>query len=401
MLIKRSEWLARIALVMVTSVGITTAIWLIPASVHIVGWRANSAIRAALFAPWSRWWTAFAGVTAVAVFGELLRLRLGTALVRAGRMRFRLAPLLWLWLWVVPYLPWVPDRAPALLALAGPLRWVVAACAVLAALGPSIKAVSIKLVASFNPSSSAGTPPFAPRPRTIFAISLVIYLVLGFQFQSFYGLGGDEPHYLIITHSLLVDHDLDIANNHERRDFRAFFPGELRPDYLRRGQHGEIYSIHAPGLPALLLPGYALAGARGAVATMAFLGALTATAVFTLAALLSGELTALLVWAVVCLTIPFVPHAWMIYPELPGALIVAWATLWLWGRPPSRRELLLRGSVLAVLPWLHTKFVVLLVLFVAFEVVRLWFRGRRAHMTDVRLGLIKDIAIFLVPIAVS
>jgi hypothetical protein len=55
-----------------------------------------------------------------------------------------------------------------------------------------------------------------------------------------------EPHYLIITQSLLNDGDLKIENNHAQEDFRSYFGGRLRPDFLRRGQDGD-YSIHAPG----------------------------------------------------------------------------------------------------------------------------------------------------------
>src|SRR5947199_249206 len=64
---------------------------------------------------------------------------------------------------------------------------------------------------------------------------------------------GDEPHYLIITQSLLLDHDLQIENNHRRGDYRAYFRGgDMKPDYLNRGANGQIYSIHAPGLPVLI-----------------------------------------------------------------------------------------------------------------------------------------------------
>ena len=53
---------------------------------------------------------------------------------------------------------------------------------------------------------------------------------------------------------------------------------------MKRGQNGQIYSIHAPGLSALLLPAYAAAGYRGAVAFLCLLAALAALAIFDLAA---------------------------------------------------------------------------------------------------------------------
>ena len=45
----------------------------------------------------------------------------------------------------------------------------------------------------------------------------------------------------MITESLLRDRDLQIENNHRRGDYRSFFPGDLRPDFLARGQNGRIY----------------------------------------------------------------------------------------------------------------------------------------------------------------
>ena len=42
-----------------------------------------------------------------------------------------------------------------------------------------------------------------------------------------------------------------------------YVDGELKPDYLRRGRDGAIYSIHAPGVSALVLPAFALAGYPG------------------------------------------------------------------------------------------------------------------------------------------
>src|SRR5262249_21195004 len=146
--------------------------------------------------------------------------------------------------------------------------------------------------------------------------------------------------------------------------------------------------IHAPGLPALLIPAYAVAGPIGAVMFMALMSALAALAVFERASLVAGERAAIAVWAGTCLTVPFVPHAWLIYPEIPGALIAARATLWLWQPPASPGRAAWHGTVLALLPWLHTKFSVLLALFAIFEIVRLWPR-------------VKAITAFLTPIVVA
>ena len=195
----------------------------------------------------------------------------------------------------------------------------------------------------------------------MFASSLAIYLFFGLWSAAAVGPGADEPHYLVITQSLLRDHDLAIENNHARGDYREYFGGELRPDFLRRGLNEVIYSIHAPGLPALLVPAYAVAGYRGAVVMLCLFGALAALAIYDLAALLAGPGTAWLAWAATCLTVPFVPHSWLIFPEMPGALLVAWAALWLYAPLPARaRTWIWRGAALAMLPWLHTKFVILL-----------------------------------------
>ncbi len=324
---------------------IAVAAWLLPASVRIVQWPSSGPVRLALMLP--SWQLAVLLVVGAVGTAALVLTR------RVSAWRPMLAPFALLWVLVVPYLPWVADRLPLLLVLAGPLKWlVVAAAAVRAAF------------ASQRVWAWLADRPL-PGRRVVFGASLALYAVLGLVSVTTNGLGGDEPHYLVITESLLRDADLQIENNHQRRDYRSFFRGELRPDFMRRGLNGQIYSIHAPGLPAVLLPAYAAAGHLGAVGLLACLAALAALAVFDLAEHLVGRGSALLTWVAVCLTVPFVPHSWSIFPEMPGALLVAWGAVWLWRAHddvPSTRWLA-RGAALALLPWLHTKFIVFLALF--------------------------------------
>ena len=73
---------------------------------------------------------------------------------------------------------------------------------------------------------------------------------------------------------LLKDGDLKIANNYERQDYLEYWRGSLHPHYSRPGVNGEQYSGHAPGLPALIAPAFAIGGYWGTVAWIGLLGAL-------------------------------------------------------------------------------------------------------------------------------
>ncbi len=362
--------MARLARLILVSLGVACAVWLTPASIHIVDWTTDGPVRVAVFAPlWQLW-------TALAIAALLAGIVLGISGVGHGGRAATLpdtmvAPLGLMWLWVIPYLPWIPDRAPSLLVLAGPLRWGIAALAVAGS--------AMSLIPFPEPVEATARVRWLPGRHAVFALSLAIYLFFGLRSAAAVGPGADEPHYLVITQSLLRDHDLAIENNHARGDYREYFGGELRPDFLRRGLNEVIYSIHAPGLPALLVPAYAVAGYRGAVVMLCLFGALAALAIYDLAALLAGPGTAWLAWAATCLTVPFVPHSWLIFPEMPGALLVAWAALWLYAPLPKRsRTWIWRGTALALLPWLHTKFVILLAAMAAALLVRLWRMPRAA-----------------------
>ncbi len=247
--------------------------------------------------------------------------------------------------------PWLPGPLPAALYIwIGPMRvwlWTVVLAALL-----------VPAVIRHAPSWLTRTAR-DPRRAPWLAAAVAAAAYLTGAWQIFPQLPtGDEPHYLVIAQSLLKDHDLQIENNHRRGDYREYYGGDLRPDYLRRGQNGEIYSVHAPGLSVLVAPALALFGYPGVLAFLALVSA-CATALTWMATwrVTSDAAASWFGWATAALSAPFFFQSFVVYPDAPGAALVMVGVLALVDdRPLSTRRIVATGAALALLPWLHTRY---------------------------------------------
>ncbi|MEZ5318591.1 MAG: hypothetical protein R2752_14420 [Vicinamibacterales bacterium] len=297
---------------------------------------AGASARLAVPAPW---WL-FVGLTA------------GAALVAPWRRAPRTAlPAL------AATLPWWPVPLPAVaLIFTGPLAWLPVLLALGVATGDAIAGGLRRLL-----------PATAGSPSRAVTVAVILTLLAGGLSLGLTGsrLRGDEPHYLMITQSLLADGDLRIENNHDNREYADFYrDGRLVPDFTVRGQSGEIYSIHAPGTPVLVLPAYAAFGWRGAQLFLLLLSAGTGGFVWWIGWRATGDASAAwFAWAAVALSATFLLHASAIFPDAPAAFIVA-ATIVVSlaigrGAPVRTRTLVAAGAGLAALPWLHSRLVVL------------------------------------------
>jgi hypothetical protein len=277
--------------------------------------------------------------------------------------------LLWLPALLLP-LPWLPLPVPAAFLLwLGPLAsviWVAVAASAMTRGRPPLIDAPADANSGPRPRGRGYLERIAlfthPRraPLLAAALAAVIYLLAGWQLSAFLP-AGDEPHYLVIADSLRYDGDLKIENNHRAHHYFEYFQGEMKPDYLRRGVDGQIYSIHAPGLPALLLPAYALFGYRGAVVFLALVSALASALAWRLCFDLTRSADAAWFgWAVAALPAPVLFHASSIYPDGMGAILVlTGAAALIHADRLTIPRALLHGAALALLPWLHTRFVLL------------------------------------------
>lgn len=174
---------------------------------------------------------------------------------------------------------------------------------------------------------------------------------------------GDEGHYLAIAHSLARDGDIDVANDYGSGDLAQLDPAlsgltsgthaaRYRPD-------GPLVSTHGHGLAFILAPivltGGGLIGVR--LLLIALAAALAAQVHAILATASPGDpLLRWAVWAATFLTLPIILYSNQVYPELPAALLMAIAAHRLIQPSPSRGSLVAAASAIALMPWLHVRF---------------------------------------------
>lgn len=202
-----------------------------------------------------------------------------------------------------------------------------------------------------------GTLPRGATAKRVSAVAACVFLAVGFKMSSDVGLSGDEPHYLLIAHSILHDGDLRVQNNYLDEDYQAFYRGKIGPHLAR----GTPYSIHGIGLPILLVPGYALWGLRGVLVTLALMGALVVYGLCRVSERLgmSAEATVLAVTAF-ALTSPALFLSVSAYPELPAAAVVMLVASHLASPATgSTRTAFSFAALVGTLPFFHMKFSVL------------------------------------------
>jgi hypothetical protein len=181
---------------------------------------------------------------------------------------------------------------------------------------------------------------------------------------------GDEPHYLMLTHSLVTDGDFDLANNYAKRDYAAFYWGELVPPHVRVQPDGTQLLSHDVGLPILLTLPYALGGRLGVIQFLATVGALLVAQMILLGAEVSGRWWAgLLAGLAVGLSAPLGLYIFQIYPELAGGLILTWALRQILSRasaqPSNAAQQIFFALAVAALPWFSGRYAPLVLLLTA------------------------------------
>lgn len=171
---------------------------------------------------------------------------------------------------------------------------------------------------------------------------------------------GDEPWYLLVTHSLAYDFDAVLDDNYERQDSLEFMDRAIEPQPRDPvDANGRLRSRHGNALPLVLAPGYRVAGRAGAAMTMVALTALFGWLILSwLLELVGARAVALRVFTVVAITSPLVLYSTQIWTEVPAGILVTGALLCLQRLRTGRSVRAGLGLLiaLALLPLLKVRF---------------------------------------------
>src|ERR1700694_2073263 len=169
-------------------------------------------------------------------------------------------------------------------------------------------------------------------------------------------LASDEPHYLLIVQSIILDHDLDLANDYAGDRYFVFYPVPL--DAIHGVQVGDaIASVRDMGTPLLATIPFAIAGRTGVLVLLCLLAALLAAQLYLLLRELAFDRrVALLAVAATVFVHPFLTYTTQIYPDLIAALVfVTVVRLIRHGTVTPLRNLAVASAFVGTLPWLTTR----------------------------------------------
>ncbi len=206
----------------------------------------------------------------------------------------------------------------------------------------------------------------------LFIISLILYntgsLLLTSSGQTF---AGDEPHYLLISHSLLKDGDIDLSNNYANMDYQKIMMADVQIRSHTAPGTNQRYSFHSPGTSFILLPFYALGSLfQGKLLVlfirlgMSVFGALLGLQIFLFVLEeWNKEKLALGIWFLYGFSSPVFFYSLHVYPEIIIALFSLTVFRMLrFSSSPSKPRLVFIGLLLSCFIWFHAiKYVFIMV----------------------------------------
>lgn len=203
---------------------------------------------------------------------------------------------------------------------------------------------------------------------------------------------GDEPHYLVISQTLLIYHSLDVDLDYAHGDYHSFYGGPLVPaHHVSLNTWGEPLPLHSIGAPILWLLPFALAGRLGTLLFMALISVFTIANIYLLLLALGiRRKYAFFTCVGIILASPIWVFSHQNFVEPIAAMLCVYVIRVLFQERLRVPDLLGASFALSLLPLLHSRFAL-------FEVILFCFLLLRVHQTH-RFSRIKLYLAALLPV---
>jgi hypothetical protein len=232
------------------------------------------------------------------------------------------------------------------------------------------------------------------------AYSAIAYNVPVRQFSP----TGDEPHYLVITHSLAIDGDISLLNNYREQHYRIFYPGILPKRTTASADRQREIPTFGIGMPLFLSPWYRIIYNDSPQKLVAYLRmVICLVAAFGIYQLLSFGLElserampAFVLTAAAAFSSPLITYSCQFYPEIFAFVLLITALRALHNfKKHTRFSLILLSIIPGMLMWLHPKYLALAVVLTAIGAFHVYRNAPRNLVFQV-LVAIAGIASFFV-----
>lgn len=223
----------------------------------------------------------------------------------------------------------------------------------------------------------------------LFITTDCFYVLLSRPLFTFFP-SGDEPHYLVISQTILKYHSLDVMQVYKNGDYHQFYPLMLTPHVVRNLQ-GHLLPLHNIGGPILWLLPYVLLGRLGVVFFISMVSILILVNIYWLLCLMgSSEHIAFMVSLSYALASPLYIYSHLAFVEVFGAFICIYVLRKILQVEVTAVELWLCSFLLGLLPWIHIRFALLETSLFCLLLYKLYRQHRLRH---------QGVALFL-PVAV-
>ncbi len=207
---------------------------------------------------------------------------------------------------------------------------------------------------------------------------------------------GDEPHFLVISQTLLKYHSLNVMLDYTHGDYRSFYAIYLAP-HVSYGPNGQLLPLHSIGAPILWLIPYYFWGRLGAVLFISCISVLIILNIYWLLLTMGiSRKYALLVSLAYALASPIYMYSHLTFIEPIGALLCIYVLRKILQEEISSADILISSLLLGILPWIHIRFALFeIVLFGAF-LYKLYASNKFKNLKYYVYFLLPVVALFVV-----